>query len=77
MLARSKSRQFALALALLPALAIASEPAESVADISAHDAAGLEFFRGPLDFLKARQLFERETFGGNGRTCLTKHEASW
>ncbi|GFE81563.1 hypothetical protein GCM10011487_35630 [Steroidobacter agaridevorans] len=73
MLARSKSRQFALALALLPALAIASEPAESVADISAHDAAGLEFFRGPLDFLKARQLFERETFGGNGRTCLTCH----
>jgi cytochrome c peroxidase len=73
MLARSMSRQFALALALLPALAIAGEPAESVADISAHDAAGLEFFRGPLDFLKARQLFERETFGGNGRTCLTCH----
>jgi cytochrome c peroxidase len=73
MRARSKSRQFALALALLPVLVIAGEPAESVADISAHDAAGLEFFRGPLDFLKARQLFERETFGGNGRTCLTCH----
>ena len=67
------ARQFALALVLLPALAIAGEPAESVADISAHDAAGLEFFRNPLDFLKARQLFERETFGGNGRTCLTCH----
>ncbi|WP_129642390.1 hypothetical protein [Peristeroidobacter agariperforans] len=73
MLARSKSRRFALALALLPALATAGEPVESVADISAHDAAGLEFFRGPMDFLKARQLFERETFGGNGRTCLTCH----
>nr|WP_298727901.1 cytochrome c peroxidase [uncultured Steroidobacter sp.] len=67
------SRPLALALVLLPALAAAGEPAESVADISAHDSAGLEFFRGPLDFLKARQLFERETFGGNGRTCLTCH----
>ncbi len=26
-----------------------------------------------LDFLKGRRLFERETFGGNGRTCLTCH----
>ena len=67
------ARRLALALILLPALASAGEPVESVADISAHDAAGLEFFRGPLDFLKARQLFERETFGGNGRTCLTCH----
>ncbi len=56
MRARSKSRQFALALILLPALASAGEPAESVADISAHDAPGLEFFRGPLDFLKARAV---------------------
>ncbi len=68
-----KARQLALALIVLPALATAGEPAQSVADISARDAAGLEFFRGPLDFLKARQLFERETFGGNGRTCLTCH----
>ncbi len=26
-----------------------------------------------LDFFKGRRLFERETFGGNGRTCLTCH----
>lgn len=26
-----------------------------------------------LDFIKGRRLFERETFGGNGRTCLTCH----
>jgi hypothetical protein len=26
-----------------------------------------------LDFLGGRRLFERETFGGNGRTCLTCH----
>lgn len=26
-----------------------------------------------LDFVKGRRLFERETFGGNGRTCLTCH----
>ena len=25
------------------------------------------------DFLEGRRLFERETFGGNGRTCLTCH----
>lgn len=34
-------------------------------------------FRKPqfafLDFVKGRRLFERETFGGNGRTCLTCH----
>jgi cytochrome c peroxidase len=26
-----------------------------------------------LDFLEGQRLFERETFGGNGRTCLTCH----
>jgi cytochrome c peroxidase len=26
-----------------------------------------------LDFIKGRRLFERESFGGNGRTCLTCH----
>ena len=34
-------------------------------------------FRKPefalLDFFRGRQLFERETFDGNGRTCLTCH----
>ena len=29
---------------------------------------------GPIrDFLEGRRLFERETFGGNGRTCATCH----
>lgn len=28
---------------------------------------------GLLDLLKGRRLFERETFDGNGRTCLTCH----
>jgi cytochrome c peroxidase len=32
-----------------------------------------EFFRFPTDLLRARHLFERESFGGNGRTCLTCH----
>lgn len=32
-----------------------------------------EFFRFPTDLFRARHLFERETFGGNGRTCLTCH----
>jgi cytochrome c peroxidase len=44
-------------------------------DVSAqpteHDAA--EFFRSPAEFFKARHLFEKETFGGNGRTCSTCH----
>lgn len=32
-----------------------------------------EFFQFPFDLFRARHLFERETFGGNGRTCLTCH----
>jgi cytochrome c peroxidase len=32
-----------------------------------------EFFRSPSHFFKARHLFEKETFGGNGRTCSTCH----
>jgi cytochrome c peroxidase len=49
-----------LVLALAPMLSAAEED-------------GFEFFRSPLDLLRARQLFERETFNGNGRTCLTCH----
>lgn len=56
----------ALALVLLPFLAHADERAAMETD-----AAG--FFQSTLDFLKGRQLFEHETFGGNGRTCLTCH----
>ena len=29
----------------------------------------------PRDLLEGRRLFDRETFGGNGRTCLTCHGA--
>src|SRR5688500_2636918 len=36
-------------------------------------ASSAEFFRSPVDLFRARHLFERETFGGNGRTCLTCH----
>jgi len=38
------------------------------AGVAAHEE---EDFRYPLE--SGRQLFERETFGGNGRTCLTCH----
>lgn len=73
MVARSRLRQFVLAIFVLPAVAGAGEAATaSWAEFPAHDG-GLEFFRGPLDYLKARHLFEHETFGGNGRTCLTCH----
>jgi hypothetical protein len=33
-------------------------------------------FRTLGDFKKARDLFERETFGGNGRTCATCHNSA-
>jgi cytochrome c peroxidase len=36
-------------------------------------ASSAEFFRSPFELFRARHLFERETFGGNGRTCLTCH----
>jgi cytochrome c peroxidase len=36
-------------------------------------ATSAELFRRPSDLFRARHLFERETFGGNGRTCLTCH----
>ena len=32
-----------------------------------------QVFRFPTDLFRARHLFERETFGGNGRTCVTCH----
>jgi len=41
--------------------------------VFAADSAGDEFFENPFDYLLGRHLFERETFGGNGRTCLTCH----
>jgi cytochrome c peroxidase len=39
------------------------------ADLFAHRRPGF----GLVDMLKGKRLFERETFGGNGRTCLTCH----
>jgi cytochrome c peroxidase len=62
MIARSR---LTLAILLLPFFA---GPA-----VSAAESAGTEFFANPYDYLLGRHLFERETFGGNGRTCLTCH----
>ncbi|HSW25530.1 MAG TPA: hypothetical protein VLJ62_22410, partial [Burkholderiaceae bacterium] len=46
-------------------------------DLLARELPELVRFRRPdlglLDLLKGKHLFERETFGGNGRTCLTCH----
>jgi cytochrome c peroxidase len=50
--------------------------AQAAISASAEDLAattGAEFFRFPSDLLRARHLFEKETFDGNGRTCLTCH----
>jgi cytochrome c peroxidase len=33
-------------------------------------------FPPPPDLLEGQRLFDRETFGGNGRTCLTCHSAA-
>jgi len=43
---------------------------------TAVESASLQFFPTPHHFSKARHLFEKETFGGNGRTCLTCHSRS-
>jgi len=49
-----------------------SKAARSIA--TATTAAGPEFPSQPLrDFFEGERLFDRETFGGNGRTCLTCH----
>lgn len=67
-------RKLALALAFFPMLAAAGEQAAAgLSDSAVADSTGAEFFQSPLDFLLGRHLFERETFGGNGRTCLTCH----
>lgn len=63
--------QIALAITFLPMLAAGGEVATSAA--APADAIGAGFFETPFDYVSARHLFERETFGGNGRTCLTCH----
>lgn len=47
--------------------------AQEVPPAAAHESASADFFGSPGEFFNARRLFERETFGGNGRTCLTCH----
>jgi hypothetical protein len=59
-------RSLALALSFLPMLS-------SAADLQSIDSPASEFFQSPIDYFTARHLFENETFGGNGRTCLTCH----
>ena len=51
---------------------VRSKAARSVS--SATTASRAEFPSQPLsDFFEGERLFDRETFGGNGRTCLTCH----
>ena len=58
------SRQLA-ALAVTIALALSSGSYVSVSNVRAQDELGTK--------LDGKKLFDRETFGGNGRTCLTCH----
>jgi cytochrome c peroxidase len=58
----------AVAIVVAPTVSLAQDVA-----LTSSEEAASEFFRSPLDLLKGRNLFERETFGGNGRTCLTCH----
>ena len=58
------SRQLA-ALAVAIALALSSGSYKSLSHVRAQDELGLK--------LDGNKLFDRETFGGNGRTCLTCH----
>jgi hypothetical protein len=55
----------------------ASDEARAQEELLATGLSARIAFRNPefalLDFFKGRQLFERETFDGNGRTCLTCH----
>ena len=66
-------RNFALAFSLLTMLCAAAAPAASAPAPTVAGSDGEEFFESALDYLLGRHLFERETFGGNGRTCLTCH----
>ncbi|MET0208817.1 MAG: hypothetical protein ABW220_07220, partial [Burkholderiaceae bacterium] len=53
------------------------EEAQAIEELLRPGLPALIAFRKPefaeLDFLGGRRLFERETFAGNGRTCLTCH----
>jgi cytochrome c peroxidase len=60
-----------LASSILCGSLLASAWSDASAQPTEHSAA--EFFRSPSQFFKARHLFEKETFGGNGRTCSTCH----
>jgi len=62
-----------LALWLMPLSVVATEPGTATPAAVPAESAAEEFFENPYDYLLGRHLFERETFGGNGRTCLTCH----
>ncbi|MGH8237287.1 MAG: hypothetical protein ACREXP_09740 [Steroidobacteraceae bacterium] len=67
---------FAVMLAQLSMPSSAQESSLPAADEALTSQASADFFRSFADFFEARRLFERETFGGNGRTCLTCHRRS-
>lgn len=62
-----------LALWLMPLSVVATETGSTTSAGLLAKPAAEEFFENPYDYLLGRHLFERETFGGNGRTCLTCH----
>lgn len=66
----TSQRHRRIATVLIATLLVHISVAASPEDLTASSA---EFFRLPSDLFRARHLFERETFGGNGRTCLTCH----
>lgn len=69
------SASFVLVLAHVSTPSSSQEltPATAAITATTTEVGSTDFFRFPSDFFKARHLFERETFGGNGRTCLTCH----
>jgi len=64
-------------IALETASRQAPDEADAQAALLRNGLPALLSFRNPefaiIDFLHGRQLFERESFDGNGRTCLTCH----
>ncbi|MET0533852.1 MAG: hypothetical protein ABW171_06475 [Steroidobacter sp.] len=66
----TSQRHRRIAIVLLATLLVHISIPASPEDFTAESEA---FFRSPFDLFRARHLFERETFGGNGRTCLTCH----
>jgi cytochrome c peroxidase len=61
-----------IALACFADRSVAEDISSASVDTQSTEAAA-QFFQSPFDLWKGRHLFERETFGGNGRTCSTCH----